>query len=454
MMELALRRRLDCAQLGDLQLATGQTAVAGDFQVGAKGDALHGARGRDGRPGTAKETVGSSRARWVSCLLVGIVFAGGEAHAQKQFLEPIKVGAISTLALFPESTAAARAYFDVVNAYGGVKGHRLQLIVEDDKGQPQSAAEAAQKLVERDRVVANVGSASALECAVNGKFYESKGLVSIQGTGADPGCFNSANVAPVNTGPYLDAVLGLRFLVDVRNKERVCLVAVAPSPIMKPAFESAVIDWTRSSGKKLAFAALGVSPTESIESLLRSVQGARCDGVVYTGIESEVIEWVKTASRLHIKGVDWVFLSPAYTDNVARTLGAEGEGIFAMSEFEPWSSRSGMLTDWRNVMVRGKVPLTSFSQGGYIAASIFVNMLRSIPGEITRESVTAAFKAMTPRTVSLIGTPFVFGRGTEHNPNRAAMPVRLETGKWVVAHFEYITQTESNRQEVRSGTAP
>lgn len=52
---------------------------------------------------------------------------------------PIRVGAVSSLsgpAQFPESSAAVRALFDVVNADGGVRGRRLELIVEDDRGDP------------------------------------------------------------------------------------------------------------------------------------------------------------------------------------------------------------------------------------------------------------------------------------------------------------------------------
>lgn len=382
------------------------------------------------------------RGSWACVALAGAWLVCGLAQAQPSALRPIKVGAVSSLALFPEATAGARAYFDAVNASGGVKGRKLQLIVEDDKAQPEAAARAALKLVERDAVVANVGSASVLECAVNGAYYESRGVVSIQGTGVDPGCFSSANIAPVNTGPYLGTALALRFLADVRRKERICVVSVAYAPVQKPAFEKSVSEWVRLSGRKLAFAAVGVPPTESVESLLRSVQQARCDGLVYTAVEPAVIEWVKTAAKLQVKGIDWVFLTPAYTENVARVLGAQGEGIYAISEFEPWSSRSGMLADWRNVMVSGNVPLSSFSQGGYVAASVFVSVLRSIPGEITRESVTAAFKTLAPRKVPLMGTPYAFGERNAHNPNRAAVPVRLEAGKWIVAHFDYIIQPE------------
>lgn len=101
-----------------------------------------------------------------------------------------------------------------------------------------------------------------------------------------------------------------------------------------------------------------------------------------------------------------------------------------------------MLTDWRNVMVKARVPLTSFSQGGYVAASVFTSVLRGIEGEITRASVTQAFRYMKERRFPLMGMPYAFGPGERHNPNRAAVPVRLEAGRWAVAHFDYLVYPE------------
>lgn len=352
---------------------------------------------------------------------------------------PIKVGAISSIALFPEATAAVRAYFDTVNAAGGIRGRKLQLVVEDDKVEPEAAARAARKLVETDDVVANVGSASALECAVNARYYREKNLVSIQGTGVDPACFDSPNIAPVNTGPYVGTAVALKFLADVRMRKRICIVTVAYAPSQKPAFDKVVGDWSKRSGRKLNYSAIGIAPTDDIAVHIKGAVEAKCDGLVFTAIEPAVIAWVKAARAMKTEGIDWVFLTPAYTQNVADTLKAEGDGIYAISEFEPWSSRSGMLTDWRNVMVKGSVPLTSFSQGGYVAASVFINVLRGIEGDINRESVTHAFRTMKERKVPLMGTPFSFGQAAQHNPNRAAVPVRLDAGKWVVAHWDYIT---------------
>lgn len=377
-----------------------------------------------------------------AALALAAWLAGGACLAQPPAKAgakgPIKVGAISSIALFPEATAAVRAYFATINETGGIRGRKLELIVEDDKIDPKTATLAARKLVEQDQVVANVGSASALECAVNAAYYGDKNMVSIQGTGVDPACFDSPSIAPVNTGPYVGTAVALKFLADVRHRQHICAVAVGYAPSQKVAFEQIIEDWKKKSGRNLTYAAIGIAPTDNVADYVKKAVEAKCDGLVFTAIESGVIDWVKAAKLVKANGIDWVFLTPAYTQNVADLLKADGEGIFAISEFEPWSSRSGMLTDWRNTMLKGNVPLTSFSQGGYVAASVFVTVLRGIEGDIDRESVTHAFKSMKERKVSLMGTPFSFGQAPRHNPNRAAIPVRLEAGKWRVAHWEFI----------------
>ena len=113
--------------------------------------------------------------------------------------EPIRVGNVSSLTgagLFPEASVAAKAVFDRVNASGGIGGRPIELIIEDDGGAPEGAATAGRKLVEQDNVVAMVGSASVLECAVNSAYYAEQGVYSIQGTGVDPLCFLSRTSRP------------------------------------------------------------------------------------------------------------------------------------------------------------------------------------------------------------------------------------------------------------------
>ncbi|HUY49490.1 MAG TPA: ABC transporter substrate-binding protein [Streptosporangiaceae bacterium] len=59
-------------------------------------------------------------------------------------------------ALYGESTAGAQAYFDYVNAHGGVHGRRVKLISLDDQYQPPVALQDTRTLVNTDKVFAEV----------------------------------------------------------------------------------------------------------------------------------------------------------------------------------------------------------------------------------------------------------------------------------------------------------
>src|SRR3546814_14126082 len=81
-------------------------------------------------------------------------------------------------------------------------------------------------------------------------------------------------------------------------------------------------------------------------------------------------------------------------------------------------------------MTQNDLALTSFSQGGYLSATYLVEVLKSIKGDITRESVTEALQNMEPIENEMVGTPYEFGTGDSHNPNPAGFPLVLENGTW------------------------
>src|SRR5205807_10283754 len=68
---------------------------------------------------------------------------------------PIKLGSINTKQTgtdFTDIPNMAQAYFNCVNANGGVNGHPVQLFIETDQTQPAQIAAAAQKLIQTDKV--------------------------------------------------------------------------------------------------------------------------------------------------------------------------------------------------------------------------------------------------------------------------------------------------------------
>lgn len=88
--------------------------------------------------------------------------AGGETGGGETGAETIKIGFIGPLtggtAQYGEAVSnGAQAYFDKVNAEGGVDGKQIEFIKMDSKGDPTDAANAYTRLVDQDGVCAIIG---------------------------------------------------------------------------------------------------------------------------------------------------------------------------------------------------------------------------------------------------------------------------------------------------------
>ena len=355
--------------------------------------------------------------------------------------EPIRVGNVSSLTgagLFPEASVAAKAVFDRVNASGGIGGRPLELIIEDDGGTPEGAATAGRKLVEQDNVVAMVGSASILECAVNSAYYAEQGVYSIQGTGVDPLCFLSSNISPVNTGPFAGITVSLYYASETLALDRVCNINLFVIPDLAPAFDGAVARWESLTGKSLAFRVKAATLEDDPTPLMLQARDAGCEAVVIDGVEPHALAVGRAIDAQDLSDIVWIGLTSYYTDAIASQLGSAGNGLRANSEFEPYGSDSPALDDWKGLMTSAGVPLTSFAQGGYLAATIFIEALRGIDGEITRESVAEAMLNLEPYETPLLGTPYTFGPGDAHAPNQASKFVELRDGQWVTAADDWV----------------
>lgn len=367
-------------------------------------------------------------------------FTLGSAAIPAADNEPIRIGAMTSssgTAPISESIEGLKAYLERVNQAGGVQGRKLQLIWVDDGGDAPRARELAHKLVETDKVVAMVGGASTVECAANAAYYQQQGIISLPGTGVEEACFTSPAIAPLNAGPYVGLGSGLRFASEVLGHQKVCAVLLA-IPGMENGFRDRIAQWSRANGRKLAGAPIPYNPAEPVSAVLGEIEARACTGVVFVGLEKATLELLGSPPGPTLKNLDWIFMTPAYTSPVAK-LDAKGwKGIYTMSEFAPWSSADLPVRDWKEQLNLKKVPLSSLSQGGYVAGQVFVEALQRIKGKITRESVLKQLLFDEPIANPMLPAPFVFGPEKRHNPNNQTLPMRLTDKSWRVAHILWV----------------
>lgn len=354
----------------------------------------------------------------------------------------IKIGAVSSLtgpAPFPDVSAAARAVFDRVNAEGGINGRKIEYIVQDDKGDPGAASQAARLLVDEKEIVASAGSASLVECSANAAYYAKNDVKVISGTGVDPACFKSANISPVNTGPFQGYTSLLYFASEKLKRQKVCSIILG-LPGLTESYQESVKRWTEITGQNPVMVdtsvTFGADPTPAI----LAAKEAACDAVVFNSTEPTAVSFMKSVKQQGLLDkMDWLTIGSVYTDSAIKALQEQDTlGLYVNSEFLPYTSTDKSLEDWRKVLTDAKVPLTSLSMGGYLSATILVDELKKINGDITRESVSAALGKLESHESPLTGTPYSFGDAKAHNSNQASMMLRASKSGWEVATPDWI----------------
>jgi len=358
--------------------------------------------------------------------LTGALALGGCAGTSGGSAGPIVVGSVNTksgAATFPEASQAAAAVFDAFNAAGGLDGRKIEYKALDDKGDPATATASARELVGNDEAVALVGGASLIECELNAKYYKQEGILSIPGIGVDNGCFDSENISPANVGPFNDMTLTLLYGSEVLHQKNICvLLEIAGST--RPAYQAAIDRWTKITGQKPLYIDDTVPYGASdYTSYIVRARDKGCQALAINPVEPDAIGQVKAANAQGWNDVTWLYLTSVYSENFAKAIDNAGAGIYVPAEFYPFTEDNDINKEWRDLMNKNDIPLTAFSQGGFLAAKHFIAVLKTMKGDITRETVSKALKSMEPIKNDMIGTDYHFGVD-----NTAGWPIELKSG--------------------------
>ena len=377
---------------------------------------------------------------------LAIMFALYSSMSLGQSLKPIKVGAISSSA-FPEASLAAKAYFDAINAAGGVNGRKIEYLSLLEGENPVQAASSANQLINDLDVIALVGGSGLLDCPVNAKAYSAANLISLQGASVAADCFRSSHIVPVNNGPYIGLENAISFAFTQLKGQKICL-SLLDLPGMVPAYLELVERDAKQYPRPLA-SVLTIKPNINIKPFIKAQLDQGCNTMIFTGHEPAVINWLEAIAQMNLKDIDWVFLTPAYTNvvaKVAKVAKMTNSRVYAMAEFEPWQSSTFAIADWKRLMLKNKLPLSSLSQGGYVAAQLFVRTIREIKGPIDRDRFSKAFREMTPQNHAFLGMAFEANQSNAHAPNRTSLPMMAFDGFWRIAWPQWI---EASQPKIR-----
>jgi branched-chain amino acid transport system substrate-binding protein len=385
------------------------TAVALLLSVSACGGSSGDKAGATATPGDTKASTTGSAPK---C---------GLGNGEKASGAPIKIGAIVTKQPgtdFTDITNTVKAYFDCVNDNGGINGKPIEYLPQPEQTDPAQIASLAKKLAESEQVVAIVGNISLIECAVNHKYWESKGY-SVVSAGIAPECYSTPNVAAVNMGPRYSSDGAVQSLIGKGVKK----IAFMQSNVPGTGYIEA--------GPKLVAAAAKipiVSLKENVpiqdanSAALKAVQAAgNGGGVVLNFTPPEALKILQAAQRQGLQDrVKWGCSTPCNTDFLANALGsAWNDKLFVNAELNLTNADGPDSKLYRDVLKQygPKIPLGSFSQMGFVMGAITTKALLTVKGDVTVESANAAIRAVKDFKTDILCSPWYYGDAPLHIPN-------------------------------------
>jgi len=351
---------------------------------------------------------------------------------------PIRLGAIATKQPgtdFSDIPNMTKAYFDCVNANGGINGHPVKMFVETEQTDPAQDASLARKLIQTDKVLGIVGSSSIIECSVNHAYYESQGYYVID-AGIAPECYGTSNSAPINMGPRYSSDGATQYAIragakkiafDQSNVPGTGYIAAGPTLIAKQA------------GVPITALKDNVPIQDANSVALKLVQAAGSDGaVVLNFTPPEALKILQAAQQqgLQDRVKTWACSTPCNTDFLAKALGSQWDGKLGVNaELNLTSAQGPNSTLYRAVLGKYGKNVTgglgSFSQMGFTAGQIAQSALETIKGSYTPKTVNAAFKAVKGFKTDILCKPWYYGDAPLHIPNNTDRTVTPQGGHMV-----------------------
>lgn len=293
-----------------------------------------------------------------------------------------------------EAVAGANAYFEQINALGGVYGRRIVLRTLDDGYEPDRAVENTQQLLDKDQVFSlfgYVGTASAI--AVQPLFSQAGAPFFAPLTGAD-------NIRT----PFNRLVFNLRAgyadeterMVDQLVNTNVRKIAVF---YQNDAFGKAGLAGVEKALSKrgLTVAAAGSVDRNSVDVAagMKKILAVSPDVVVvvstYKASAAFIREMRKAGSPAGFYNISFVG-----SRVLADELGGDGNGVVVSQVLPfPWLATTPVVREYQAAMKRlGNENWSYNSLEGYLSAKVFVEGLKRAGKDLTREKLVAALETL------------------------------------------------------------
>ncbi|GAB2577846.1 ABC transporter substrate-binding protein [Ramlibacter solisilvae] len=319
-----------------------------------------------------------------------------------------------------------KALLDELNAEGGMRGARIELLTLDDGAQPDRTAENTRRLIEDEKVTALFGYAFVPGLVRALPLINEKGMPLL-------GVYNGADIVRTPANPTLfttTASLGDEVAAMVRNlatlNTRKLALAYQNNELgryMRPLVEAAV---KQHQGTLVAAVALEPNGSNGAQAA-QEISAKAPEAILLLAAGAAVLGFMKSlpSARASVYA-----LSLAGTTALIEQIGPAARGM-AFTQIVPFPLRQTSPLTRRFAASMSKAGLTpSYDRmWGYLNASVLVETLRRAGPNPTPAAVYSTLEKMSD--VDLGGYRLAYGPNRHHGSNFVEITVVDQNGKFL-----------------------
>ena len=320
---------------------------------------------------------------------------------------------------------------DDINAQGGINGRKLKLVVEDHGYDPKKAVLATQKLVQKDKIFAMVGTIGTPTALPSMPILFEKNIPHLFPLTAAREMYEPLHKLKYSfAATYYDQVrAGVKHLVKLKGYKKACTLYQDDdfgAEVMRGA-EAGLKEMNMPLAEKTTYK----RGATDFSSQVSRMKDAGCDFVVLGTIIRETLGAIGTARKLGW-GVDFMGSSASYTELIHKLGGPAMNGFYSTNTVNmPYlDDASKNVREWANrYKEKYKEDPAVFSAYGWQVVDLFIGVAEKTGPNLTTDNFIKTLEGYTsPR--DMFGADAMSFSKTKHLGSNRARLSQIVNGKW------------------------
>jgi branched-chain amino acid transport system substrate-binding protein len=330
-------------------------------------------------------------------------------------LSPVYIGNVGTysgpagqvLAGIPQGVQIWVAY---ANAHGGVNGHPVKVLVDDDQSSPSAHEADVQQMVQQDHVIAFVGNSDAVAGAGSESYIDSAKIPVIGGDTAEQYYNTDPMYFPQATGGNAEVESGMFGAASVTSVRNLGIITSSDSSTGAQEL-SEERTYAPQAGFNVVYSTQASIATPDFTAQCLAAQQAK---VQVFGVALDDNSIARLVSDCAQQNFHPIYIFGASLDETSQETNPDLQGTISPGNVYPWFLDNSPAAQAFQVAVKEYAPGTPASSAimtGWIAGLLFGEAAAQLPTSPTSQDVLNGLWSIKDNTLGGLTYPLTFTHG-------------------------------------------